>query len=136
MLATGHENLMVIPVSIGAVANIIGNAILIPHYSEYGAAFASVFSEIIVMAVYITLSSNHFKLVGVFESIWKTVVSCTVMGVYLLSIARLNFNGWIVAVLQIVGAVAVYGLLLLILKEDIVSKYFRKGIETVRKRYS
>ena len=61
MLTTENENKMFIPVTIGAVANIILNAILISFYDEKGAAIASLVSEFIILVVYLYISHKHFK---------------------------------------------------------------------------
>lgn len=124
MLVNGYERLMVIPVGIGALVNIICNALLIPSLAEYGAAIASVISETVVMTVYVTLSRRFFKLKGILCSIWKIFFSSLVIGVFLFFIGKMTINGWIVVSIQIVGSVAIYFSLLVLTKETIVTEYF------------
>ena len=134
MLATGHEKLMIIPVGIGALVNIIGNALLIPMLSGYGAALASVFSEFAVMVIYISMSRNNFKLEEVRSSVCKIILANVVMGLYLYLISLLRVNGWIVLGLQIAGAVVVYECMLLILKESVARNYFNGFIRMLGRR--
>lgn len=123
LLATNHENRMIISVGTGAVVNIIGNAILIPRYAEFGATTASIISECVVMIVYVNLGKKYFRLVGVKQTATKVVVSALLMGVYLFACSKLTFSGWIVLFIQIAGAVALYMICLLLLKEEVVNQY-------------
>lgn len=123
LLATNHENKMIISVGIGAVVNIIGNALLIPGYAEYGATLASIISEIVVMMVYLNLGKKYFRLEGVIPTIWKIAVSVLFMGMYLFVCSRLPLNGWIILFAQIVGAVVLYFVFLVVLKEETVKQY-------------
>ena len=123
LLATNHENKMIISVGIGAVVNIIGNALLIPRYAEYGATLASIISEFVVMIVYLYLGKKYFRLEGILPSVCKTVISVLLMGVYLLICSRLPLNGWIILFVQIIGAVVLYFICLVIMKEETVMQY-------------
>jgi O-antigen/teichoic acid export membrane protein len=136
MLATGHEKKMIIPVGIGALVNIVGNALLIPQYAELGATIASVCSEIIVMIIYVCMGKHYFKLVGTFDSIWKVVVSSVFMGVYLFGVGELRFNGWIIVGMQIVGAIIIYGVMLICLKESVATEYINQISKILKKKTS
>ena len=134
LLVTGHENRMILCVGIGAVINLIGNALLIPRYGEFGAAGASVFSEIAVMVVYVRCGRKYFRLAGVGESAWKAAAACGAMTAWLVLCGCLPAEGWPALVLQVGGAVAVYGGALILLKEPVTARYvrllagkFRKG---------
>ncbi len=124
MLVTGLEKLMMIPVGVGAIVNIIGNYLLIPNYSEIGAALASVFSELVVMVVYIIMSRKYFKLVGILNDLWKILLGGTVIGFYLFVIGRMDINEWISIGIKIAGSILLYGFLLLVMKEKVVTEYF------------
>lgn len=124
LLTTGHENLMIIPVGFGAIINIAGNALLIPRYSGIGAVLASVFSEIIIMMIYVYMGKKHFKLFNVRNSILKILIACFVMGLFLLFCRRISINEWIALAIQVVGAVSIYAGLLLFMKESVVQEYF------------
>lgn len=133
LLATGHEERMIIPVSIGALVNIIGNALLIPRFAEFGATAASVLSETAVMLIYVGMGKRYFRLRGVFGSVWRIALSCAAMAAYLFGIARIQANGWLVVSLQIVGAVLLYGALLLALREGVAVEYTDKIVEKCKR---
>ena len=118
LLVTGNESKMIIAVGIGAAVNVIGNALLIPEYQEYGATVASVLSEVMVMCVYVVLGKKYYILSGVKKSSIKTIIAGVLMAIYLAGCASLPFNGWLVLILQIIGSVVLYFTMLLLLKED------------------
>lgn len=128
MLVTGGEKLMIIPVTAGALVNIILNIILIHFYSHIGAAIASVVSEIVVLVVYLIISHKKFKLTNTFKpSIIKTLISAAVMTGILVGTLFIPVSTWIKTIIQIVLGILSYGLMLIILKEDIVTKIFKRG---------
>lgn len=126
LLAAGKESKMVLCVSAGAIANIICNSVLIPLYQEYGAAIASVIGEIVVMTFYIYNGSKVFKLHNVWWSIAKITFSSLIMGLYLFSCTLIKVGDWQQALLQICGAVFVYGIILLLVRETLVLDFLNK----------
>ena len=130
LLVTDNENKMIICVSLGAATNLIGNCILIPRLSEYGATVASVISEFIVMIVYILLARGYYRLVNTFNTGLKVFFSGLVMFVYLSCCVVFVHSDWIRFVLQVIGAIIVYGVILLMSREDIITSYF--GLVTKR----
>ncbi len=127
MLVTGGEKLMIIPVTSGALVNIILNAILIKFYGHIGAAIASVTSEVVVVIVYLIISHKRFKLIDTFKpSIIKILISATIMTCVLVGTLFIPVDTWIKTIIQIVLGVLSYGLMLIVLKEDLVTKIFKK----------
>ena len=132
LLVTGHENLMIVSVGIGALVNLIGNALLIPRYAEFGATVASIISEIVVMVVYVNLGKKHFRLEGIIRTSGKVLLSALVMGAYLFACSKIPINPWLVLILQILGAVVLYFAMLLIEKENVVVEYSQNMLGKVR----
>ena len=133
MLATGHENKMIIPVFIGAVANVICNILLIPKMSEIGAAIASVVGECIVMIIYLLISHKHFKIVKVKKTIINVGIACAIMSLYLGLMSQFDFLPIVKYSIDVVGAVIIYFATLLILKEDIVLDIKNKLLGKIKK---
>lgn len=133
LLASNHENRMVISVGCGAIVNIIGNTLLIPRYAEYGAAIASVFSEIVVMAVYVTMGKKYFKLNGILPSAIKILTAAALMGAYLFGCSFLKLNEWLVLAIQILGAMFIYFVALIVMKESVVREYADGFIRKIKK---
>lgn len=123
LLVTGHENLMIVSVGVGALVNLIGNALLIPKFAEYGATIASIISEIVVMIVYVNLGKKHFKLLGIPQTSGRVIASAILMGAYLFGCSFIPVNQWVVLGIQVIGAVALYFIILNVMKEEVVIEY-------------
>ena len=133
LLVTGHENKMVICVGCGAVVNLIGNALLIPRYHEFGATIASILSEIVVMIVYVGFGKQFFKLINVGRTTVKVAIAAGLMGIYLFICSRLNINEWLVLAMQVIGAVIIYCTVLLAEKEETVKQYTGALLNKIRR---
>ena len=125
MLATGNESRMIIPVGIGAVVNIAGNTFMIPLFSGNGAAMASVFSEIVVMIVYVSMGKKYFKLENDYKTLLKEAISILAITGFLFGVSFLRINDWALLTIQILGSVLIYLGLLLMLREEISMEYFK-----------
>ncbi|MBQ9520184.1 MAG: LicD family protein [Acholeplasmatales bacterium] len=126
LLVSDNEKKMLIPVGIGAIINLVGNFILIPLLTEYGAAIASVISEIAVMIIYVFLGKKYFKLEKWFYDLIKIIISaCVMTGVILIIYFFVN-DALLKCILEIVCAIITYFLLLLLLKEDIICFIMKK----------
>lgn len=133
LLVAGKESKMVLCVGAGAVVNIICNAIMIPYFKEYGAAAASVIGEVVVMTMYIWHGRKVFKLDRVGGSIVKILIATGVMGAYLFVSTFFHLNGWGLILVQIIGAVAVYGITLIIEQESLVLDLIGKVTTALRR---
>ncbi len=133
MLVSGNEKKMILCVGAGAIVNIVGNAILIPMYQEYGAAIASVVSEIVVMIMYVNQGRRIFKLEKCGGALIKTCIASSVELIYLLLCSYIFETSWARLLIQIMGSIFVYGATLLILREDFTKEYFGIVIKKMRK---
>lgn len=139
LLVTDHEKTMVLCVGIGAVVNVVGNAILIPRFVEYGAAIASVMSEIVVMLVYVNFGKKYFRISGESKNILKVILSSLIMGFYCLVIEHFilgdsNVRIFLRLVAQVLGACVIYFGILYFLKEPMVRMYSGRFKNKLRKR--
>ena len=135
-LVTGNEKKMLLSVSIGAIVNIIGNLLLIPKFQEYGAAMASVFSEIVVMVVYILLGKKYFTLNSITKNVVKTIIATVfiLLALILLSILRVNYV--FLMIVQIMSTIIMYFALLIMLKEEDVFDVWKKLTAKLMKKNS
>ena len=62
LVPMGHEKLMLFATSLGAVTNLICNAILIPRFAENGAAVATVLAETVVAVVSFFNAGRFFEM--------------------------------------------------------------------------
>lgn len=129
LLVTGNENKMIYAVGAGAIVNVIGNSILIPLYAEYGATIASIIGEFVVAVVYVGLGKKYFKLSGIVNSSIKVIISSLLMAIYLYLINFLNINGWILVIIKILGGIIIYGVSMILLKEEVIKGYVKEFID-------
>ncbi len=120
LLVTGNENKMIIAVGIGAIINVIGNLILIQFLNEFGAAIASVISELVVATIYVILGKKHFELKDWKKDVIKIIISAILMIIVLFVIKIFITNLLLECILQIVCAISIYGLVLILLKENLI----------------
>ena len=124
---------MLIAVGSGAILNVIGNALMIPYYGEYGAAIASVVSEIAVMIIYVCMGKKYFRLGRWWDTALKVGGTALMMAGYLVACMFIPLPDWAVCVLQIVGAVLLYILGMIITKETMMTSVVRKIIGRFKK---
>ncbi len=110
---------------------------LIPRYAEFGATVASIISEIVVMLVYVNLGKKHFKLEGIPQTAIKVCSQPSLWVFTCLYAQLLPVYPWIVLMLQVAGAVAIYFIVLIVAKENVVVEYAqiaaRKGKALIRR---
>lgn len=133
LLISGQENKMIIPVGAGALTNLTANFILIPQLSEVGAAIASVTGEVVVMSIYLILGRKQYRLVDIFGTLWKEAVAILVMTGFLIGISFIPTKQLVITIIQICGAIIIYGALLLILRERVSLDFTKKVLGRFKK---
>lgn len=127
-LTANKEKYMPIAVGAGALINIGLNTWFINWIGEKGAAIASVCSELCVLIVYLIFSHKYFKLKPDFKNLLKILLALAVMTGYLLLMHFLIKNITLKIILEIIGAIIIYFLTLLIVRENILFAGFNKLI--------
>ncbi|MFD0898405.1 oligosaccharide flippase family protein [Loigolactobacillus binensis] len=120
-----------VSVSLGAFVNIIANYVCIKALGVYGAAVATVLTEVFVTGYQIIAVRRDLDLRQMFHDLWKFCIAGLLMGgaVWLLSSSLPN--ALIYFFLEVCAGVLVYVLLLIVLKADIfveVLGYARKWL--------
>lgn len=131
---TKQENKLTISVTVGAVVNLIFNALLIPKYAAIGAASSTIIAELTVTLTQFGFvwRTQELSKIRIFDGVIKYLISGTVMFL-LLTVLKffLSINVVSMSLLLIVGA-GCYFVGLLILKDDIIlsifKKLFKKGL--------
>lgn len=129
LISTKQQNVYTFSVAVAAVCNLIINLFLIPEIGAVGAAIASVSAEIIGVVIQIGYCclSNQLKLSRIFEGSFKYVLSSFVMLVILLIVQEYLPENVVGLLALIATGVAVYGLMLLILRDD----FFKNNVKMV-----
>lgn len=124
LMPSGQQRAYNISVVIGAVINIVFNLILIPQFFSLGAAISSVLAEFAILIIFLYYSRNYIPPKWVIRTAVKYLGSSIVMFLIIRAIEILFPPSWTVVIIQVIVGVAVYILLLYILKDQFVRKYY------------
>lgn len=109
-----------------AAVNILLNVVLIPKLFASGAAIASVSSEIVVMLVYFIMVRKEVKFGEIYAAAWKKILAALGMFVILIKIQDIVSVSIWSSILEVSIGVAVYVLLLVILRDSFLCKNIKR----------
>lgn len=122
----------------GSCFNLLANLLLIPKYGAVGAVVATLFAESIISFLYVKNSCGYMSFKRLIDLMWKKVLAG---GVILSVIASIRYywtgNQILLLFVQIISGAAIYGMLLLLLKDAIAHEIWNnivKFIKRVRNR--
>lgn len=119
-------------VVVGAVVNLIMNAITIPFYGKEGAAVSTCIAEFSIFVVACVLASKIFDLKSFIPQIIQSVLACIPMMGLFVWFAGMNISDlWIIIATIVTGAFS-YFVLLFLLKNELV----KMGINFVKGKLS
>ena len=126
LLPTNRVKQYTTSIILGAMVNIILNFPLITKWGLYGAMMSTVFSELIVTLYQLLCIKNIVELNILFTHSIKYMLSGIVMfiPVYIISLSMNNSIKTII--LEIVVGVVVYGMLILMLRKELVNEVIKK----------
>lgn len=137
-VSIGKEKILTLTVAVGAVVNFALNMVLIPLYASVGAAVASAIAEFAVTLtgfLYI-YKTKLFSLRPVFSCSWRYWIGGVVMGGALFGLKYLMPAAvWSLAVL-IASGVAIYFLVLLLMRDPFLIDLIRKGLGMLKRKGS
>ena len=117
LIPTGRQNIFTKTVLVGAVVNVIMNALLIPIFKANGAAVASVVAETTIAVIQLILVKKEIKGIQVLKILPKYLISGLVMLVSLLWVNQFLEKSILDTILLIVMGAAIYLIILFILKD-------------------
>lgn len=121
----GKESLILVSTLLGAVTNMIFNLLLIPHYSENGAAIATVFAEMVV-AIVCYLNARHFfemrKIFRKYYQYWLAAIPILVI-TKLVEMTIINYIFRMIIIVSL--SFGSYFSVLIILRNDYLLEAFR-----------
>ena len=110
----------------GAISNLIINYLLIPVLSYDGAAIATVLAEAMVMLSCIILGHKKIPFKGMMQGVWKYVIASVPMVIAYVLFQKVTFNSYLIyMLLMIIIGVVTYGIMLLILGDELVREEVR-----------
>lgn len=107
---------------LGALVNLFLNIILIPFFDAKGAVLSSIVAEIIITYLYIKNCENYIKVRDIMSMIWRRIFAGISMCIMIYLIGEVQWNSPIILIIQIITGIFIYGVILLLLKDDVVSE--------------
>ena len=119
MVSLGMETKQLVSIIVGAVVDLLLNAILIPQYGSAGAACATAITEVVVLLIQCIYIRKILLEIRVFKYIAKPLISAIISIVLtLLIFCNLPFPLWLEVFISGVFFFSSYGLILLLVKEQ------------------
>lgn len=126
----GKEKIVFMATGIGAVCNIIGNMLLIPHFEERGAAVATVITKFIMMCLCLILTRKWCNYKQLIKYLWQYILGGVVIIAIDLCIKILVTNTYIRCGISVICSAVIYFTILLLLKNP----YMVDGISLLRSK--
>lgn len=128
LVTTKRENLLTRSVCIGAIANFFLNLLLIPYLYSYGAAIASVISEVLITAIQFWFIRREMNIPKILSLSWKYLFASISMLVVLLLLNQKMTVNFLSTVIMIFTGFVIYMVLLVLLKDEMILE----GIKIVK----
>ena len=123
LIPMGRENVVVVSEIVGAVVDVIINALLIPKYGASGAAIGTVTAEFAVLAVQaIALKTTVLPLVRQIP-VWKHVLAAVVSSIPCIAIVGIGLGNFVTLMVSAVLFFGIYLIVLILLKEPFIREY-------------
>lgn len=131
LLPFGQEKKLLICTCIGAISNVIMNAILIPVLQHNGAVISSVISETIVTCMTVYFALKYIKISISLKFLIKTVFAGIVMSLIIYTIGRYVNNDLICIIVSVIIGAISYIMMGILLKNPLV----QDAQEAINKRF-
>ena len=105
---------------VGAVVNLILNIILIPLYGAVGAVIASLVAELTISILYLKNCGDYLKLRQIMHNGWRKVVAAVIMFAVISPVSNSINNNTTAVIVSFIAGVFIYGLMLLLMRDQIV----------------
>ena len=128
LIPMGHEKKMFICSFVGAIINAILNFVLIPLLKENGAAIASVISELCVAILTTYFASKCIRIIPAMKNIWHYAIATAAIAIILIPLSKIIGEGIVRCFTFGAISVAVYILVLFLLRDQLVIQLSRNVI--------
>lgn len=118
----------------GSAVNLLLNCLMIPFWGSNGAAIASVIAECVVVILYVNKCDGFLKFGQILRHIWKKMIAGAVMGVIIRIISMYIESNLAAILICFPTGVAIYAIVLLILRDSFVVDIFKKKADDGKMR--
>ena len=117
---------------VAAGGNVILNAFLIPRLQAVGAVIASVCAEVLIMSIYFWQVRKEYQFRNVLRVGWKKFMSAVVMFAVIFFLDRQLSSSIIHSFMEVGIGSVIYGVGLLLLRDEFALKIWRSVLAKVR----
>ena len=134
LLPTKRQKEYTISVTVGLAVNFVLNYILILLYNSIGACIATVLSQIVVDWMQFRYIKDEINVKEMLKTSYKYIFASVIMFVICMFIRALLPVGLLSLVVQVIVGVAVYGIILILLKDEYLYMFLSKLREKIVER--
>lgn len=120
----------------GAIVNFLLNLLLIKQFQSYGASIATLFSEISVTIVQLSVIRQEVEIKKLFKSNWKYFVSSLIMFIVIKIISRILETNLLTIIIQVIIGSFIYFLLLFLFRSSLNKRIMKIGYNFTRKIFN
>ena len=124
--ATNQTKIMTISCIAGLIGNVVSNAVLIPFWTYFGAAAASVISSMITALIQVAVMSKQIPLAKKFLALLRYLLFAVIMGVVVFAVAYFSPSTFLFTILELLIGIVVYALLLFFTKDRATKRFIEK----------
>ncbi|SMC40565.1 Membrane protein involved in the export of O-antigen and teichoic acid [Oscillospiraceae bacterium] len=108
---------------IGSMVNLVLNLLFIPRYKSVGAVIASIIAEVLITSLYMINVNGYYSFKELSKVLWKKLIAGVIMMCAVFYLGELIQSGIVSVVVQVTVGVAVYSLILILLKDSFVTDF-------------
>ena len=129
-----QEKIVLVATILSAVINTILNIVLIPIWKENAAALTTIIAELISAVIGARYSWKHLNLKKIYVNIREVIVATIIMVIAIVIVKRIVIPTIATLFISIVVGGCLYFIVLLVLKNKIVTKNLQKILEKIRRK--
>ena len=132
LIPMGKENAVMISTFVGAIVDLILNAIFIPMMGSTGAAIGTLVAEFVVLIVQMIYLKKDVRYLYSKQD-YPKILAALLIAVAAAGIVKIFVSGvFIKLVISAVLFFGLYGIALYVMKEEIVTENLNKGIQRIK----
>ena len=112
----------------GAITNLCLNLLLIPKFAAFGAAIASIIAEIVVTIFYVRHSGDFGAVAMLLKTGHKKLFAGMIMFFSVFAMNQIDLKPVILLMIQLISGVALYVVILFLLKDRWTIEYSKKAL--------
>lgn len=126
IMATGHEEERARALWVALLGNILLNFIFIPFWDDCGAAIACIISELGLNSYLVWKIHRKIRFQIPWRAFGQALISTVIMGIAIFIVSHFNFEPIVQCVIAIVSGIAVYGILNLLMRNELLYLLIKK----------